>query len=692
MLPVRGRVCYADHVIRLRTVLLAFLALASAASARDGVLTNVAELRALPQTEAALGRPARFEATVLIYDCRGQPESPHHELVVHDGTAGIFVLWEGGPLELGAGEKVAVSGRTERGQFAPVVKADSVTRIGAGSLPDPRTVTMKDILSGREDCQWVEIEGIVRRSGVAEERLTLVLDVEGSRVPIRFTAIPNAVPSLGDLVEARVAVRGTVTGRFNDQGQMTAVRFFFSPNPSFVRLLHTPSDDPFTRPPTPLLDVRERAADLPPTRRLKVQGVVTHWWPDQSVFIAGEGQSLELRGDLTGPFEEGDTVEAVGFRETGEDGAYLEDSVVRRTGTAIALAPIEITAAGAAAGLHEAELVTLRAHFVDHASADDGEVLLFNADGTPFTARWIGRMASLRPGDAVRITGICTGGRLPAAFIRNGWQPGPFQILTRSSSDLRQLSWWTRERLLGLAGATAVVLAGALLWIATLRRRVHAQTGLIREQARETAALEERNRIARELHDTLAQGFAGTAFALEGIATNLAPGDHVRPQIEMALRMVRHSLTEARRSVMNLRAEALEDRNLSDALSETAARLVADHAVELRTDIMPPSVSLPPGSDNEIFRIAVEAISNALRHAKPDSIDLSLRDRDDRLLLIVRDDGAGFDPSAPPANGHFGLAGMHERARRIGAELIIESAAGRGTEVILSLPKALPHA
>ena len=207
------------------------------------------------------------------------------------------------------------------------------------------------------------------------------------------------------------------------------------------------------------------------------------------------------------------------------------------------------------------------------------------------------------------------------------------------------------------------------------------------EGVEQAAALEERNRIARELHDTLAQGFAGTAFALEGIATNLDPEDgRLRPQIEMALRMVRHSLSEARRSVMNLRANALENRDLASALDETARKLIAGQEIELRTQIQPLAAPLPPAVENNIFRIGVEAITNALRHGKPRVIEVRLQSENASVELLVRDDGAGFDPANLAAAGHFGVLGMRERARQMKADLEITTAPGSGCEVRLVVP------
>jgi signal transduction histidine kinase len=659
-------------------------------AAPDRELTSISDVRNLPQAEAARAYPVRLQAIVVFYDYRGKPGLEYHEIMVHDGKAGLFVEYMGGPLHLQSGEKVELRGCTARGQFAPTVKAETISSLGSENLPAARPVTMKDILSGREDCQWVEIEGIVQRQSIAEDRLEMTLNVAGTRVPVSFGNMPQVRPPFRDLAGARVSVRGVVTGLFNEQAQMTSVRLFFCPSLDFLEVKRPPDAEPFSRPVLGFEDaLGDAVGGAENDTRLKVAGVVTFQWRGHGVFLTDGFRGLMVKCAEAQDVAIGDAVEAVGFREPGKYRAFLQDGLLRRTGGAGPLtAARNIDAATALSGAFEGSLVNLRAQFVERMHASDEEVLLFDAGGTSFTARLhtgahtLGSV--LHPGDAVDVTGICTGEDLLGDFGKRGWQPGPFQILLRTPGDVSPISWWTRARLLTLVAASLGVLVLSLAWVGALRRRVQAQTAVIQKQVQQTAALEERNRIARELHDTLAQGFAGTAFALEGIATNLDPEDRrLRPQIEMALRMVRHSLSEARRSVMNLRADALESRDLASALDETARKLIAGQEIELRTQIQPLTASLPPAVENNIFRIGVEAVTNALRHGKPHVIEVRLQSENASVELRVRDDGAGFDPANLSETGHFGVIGMRERARQMKADLEITTAPGSGCEVRL---------
>ncbi|MBI4324399.1 MAG: hypothetical protein HY674_03975 [Chloroflexi bacterium] len=208
-------------------------------------------------------------------------------------------------------------------------------------------------------------------------------------------------------------------------------------------------------------------------------------------------------------------------------------------------------------------------------------------------------------------------------------------------------------------------------------------------QAQFSLVLAERNRIARDLHDTLAQGFAGIAFQLEAVATRLieAPAQ-AQQHLHLALNMVRHSLTEARSSVMNLRCAALENGDLASALSETTQQLMADQPAVVQLQTLGTARPLPLKVEAHLLRIGQEAITNSVKHARAGVIRIELNYLPKTVLLRVQDDGGGFDAQAPPpANGaHFGLLGMRERAKQMAARLEVKSNPGQGTEIVVEVP------
>jgi len=201
--------------------------------------------------------------------------------------------------------------------------------------------------------------------------------------------------------------------------------------------------------------------------------------------------------------------------------------------------------------------------------------------------------------------------------------------------------------------------------------------------------LEERGRLAREIHDTLAQGFVGISSQLDAVALTLnGHVDVARKHLDLARKMVRHSLTEARRSVMDLRASALEGHDLPAALSEAAPQWTAGSSVHIRVDVEGENRPLPEETEQHLLRIAQEAVTNAVKHARASQVRIHLAMANRKLSLRVADNGQGFeqDEAFSEVGGHFGLLGMRERAERLGGELELHSEPGRGTEVHVTVP------
>lgn len=201
--------------------------------------------------------------------------------------------------------------------------------------------------------------------------------------------------------------------------------------------------------------------------------------------------------------------------------------------------------------------------------------------------------------------------------------------------------------------------------------------------------LQERARLAREIHDTLAQSFVGISSQLEVVASELPPErTAARMHLDMARKMARHSITEARRSIVDLRASALEGQNLADALRSGAQVWTAGSGLGVDVDAPPSDAIFPDEVEQHLLRIAQEAVSNVMKHAKANRIWIHLSAEARVVSLAVRDDGRGFDlhDTFSPEEGHFGLIGMRERAERLGGEFRLTSKSGQGTQVEVTVP------
>jgi signal transduction histidine kinase len=215
--------------------------------------------------------------------------------------------------------------------------------------------------------------------------------------------------------------------------------------------------------------------------------------------------------------------------------------------------------------------------------------------------------------------------------------------------------------------------------------------------ARESAVLEERNRLASEIHDSLAQSFAGISMQLSAAARAMArKSDDALSHVERANEVARFGLSEARRSALSLRSNIIDESGLIEALHKLTQRsnipgLISCSFQASRVD----ENALSPQVQQDLLRIAQEAISNALRHAQPTEIKVSLRGNPSNLVLRVTDNGSGLARARQVGGGQgFGFANMRARAKNLGATLEIRSKYGQGTSVIVRLansPEARPH-
>jgi PAS domain S-box-containing protein len=205
-------------------------------------------------------------------------------------------------------------------------------------------------------------------------------------------------------------------------------------------------------------------------------------------------------------------------------------------------------------------------------------------------------------------------------------------------------------------------------------------------QNRQAAVMAERNRMARDIHDTLAQGFTGIIVQLEAAADATAQGlaGESAKHVDRAAQLARRSLQEARRSVQALRPQALEEKNLCGALEDLIQKATAGTALRVKFTVQGQPRAIPSEWEGNLLRIGQEVPTNALRHARASEFQAHLAFTPDALHLALRDNGGGFDPEA--THEGFGLVGIRERIEIMGGKLALESAAGQGTAFLIVLP------
>ncbi|MGW0820991.1 sensor histidine kinase [Streptomyces sp. NPDC002845] len=261
------------------------------------------------------------------------------------------------------------------------------------------------------------------------------------------------------------------------------------------------------------------------------------------------------------------------------------------------------------------------------------------------------------------------------------WQ----RFTTDGSVDVRALTGCV------LGTAVAVTIA---CYVATLDHESHKRQRLLDEltatQAERAAAerqagtLAERQRLAREVHDTLTQGFASIAMLLDAARDDLPRGSPAAPRVEQAMRTARDNLAESRRLVHALRPAPLDRTHLADAVRELTTRLADETGIEAYTVVTGQPAPTTPSTEGELLRVVQEALTNVRRHARAASVSLTLSYLDDVLAIDIQDDGVGFAPAARHVG--IGLATIRERIAALDGTLVVESAVGEGTTVAVTVP------
>ncbi len=274
------------------------------------------------------------------------------------------------------------------------------------------------------------------------------------------------------------------------------------------------------------------------------------------------------------------------------------------------------------------------------------------------------------------------------------------QASTREAGDNRGLLFHATVPLISQGQSLGIINVATDEWQflsaadLQLLSAVGAQVAVALERAQlfarsvELGAVEERNRLAREIHDTLAQGLTAITLQLETADALLEAGTppaRARPAVQQALALTRANLEEARRSVLDLRATPLEGRTLAEALAALVAEWSEQWPMPMEFEVIGGKHSLPPRVETSLYRIAQEALSNIVRHAAARQIALQLAVTPVHVRLTIEDDGHGFDSSQIP-KGRYGLIGLNERVHLLGGKLRLESSSGAGTRIEVTIP------
>jgi signal transduction histidine kinase len=374
----------------------------------------------------------------------------------------------------------------------------------------------------------------------------------------------------------------------------------------------------------------------------------------------------------------GTVVEVAGFAAVTPGKPILTNAIYRVVGQAPQPSATSVAGANVLTPENDATLVSMEGHFLSMLTSPTERVLVLKVGETVFDADLHAEVATealerIRPGSVVSVTGVYS----------YAWGPAPsFRLFLRSPEDVRVLAaapWWTLRHTAVMTGILAIGACVGSLWMRAIARRKRQQY---------QAVLNERTRVARELHDTVDQGLAGIALQLEAVAGSLQTSPEVaRQSLDVARRMLRYSQEETRRSVMDLRSQALETRDLPGALESLARQMTINTRAEAHVRVTGVRQRLDAAEEHHLLRIGLEALTNAVKHGHATRIDIELRFAPDATNLIVTDNGQGLEAGErPTAGAHFGLQGVRERVDKLGGLLAIDSTPGAGTRLAVMVP------
>lgn len=424
-------------------------------------------------------------------------------------------------------------------------------------------------------------------------------------------------------------------------------------------------------------NLRLLAPDVPSS--VTVQGVVTLTSPMLYIQDSTGGVAISSSHPHA-PLQIGDEIEVKGNAYLHDFSSELRDADIHILWSHTPVSPVAVAASQAATGALDAQYVQVQGRLDEkHEDSNGTEYLTLDDESQSFIAVITGsghsQQLHLKEKSKLRLRGICV------TDSRYTHDLTAFALLLPSSGDIEVLEgppWWSPAHIIELTlGVFLISIAG--------------MTGFFYvERWRMQAVLDERQRLAHEMHDTLAQSFAGLGFQLQAIRDDVKDGIDITPQLDLARDMVRDSHEEARRSISALRPEHLESVGLLSALEACARRMVSQSAsIEIQAVSEGNVQNIPLRVSDTLLRIGYEAIANAIRHARCSRLDISLAYGESSVEMTVRDDGRGFVVSSDSAG--FGIRGMHKRADSISAQFKIESAPGKGSavHVVAPLPPTL---
>jgi signal transduction histidine kinase len=641
---------------------------------------TVDSILSLPYDVAVKGGRAELKGTITLSSPKG--------LVLHDHTAGIWVdCRDGFKGNFAVGDVVTVIGTVGPGAYSPEIDYPTIQLNGHAPLPPSRKVSFEELSSGQQDAQSVAIEGLIRSVNLRNDALTTVPDASVFvTVDMTEGSVDVVLPTqyyerLIGLIGAKARITATALARKNDDRQSTGV-LLVVPDINDVTVLQPGPPDLFSTRMVPIGYLLQYGSHTDYFHRVRLRGTLTYYRQGHRFILQDGSRAIEVTPASSESLQVGDRIEAVGFPSSEAAGPVIHDAVIRRLGKGAPPDPIPITLQQALASRYRSCLVSFHSRLVRVISEPARTLLLVDSGHNLTVAELEANVALpawLRPGSDLRLTGIDMLTVEGGIDYLNYNETSPHSVLLlRSLDDISLISPatpWTQRRLLYVIGVLGILLTAFLVLLF--------YTQITRWKAEST--FRERERLASDVHDTLAQSFTGVGLQLQVIRRAITTGDpNLLHHVDTARDLVRFSHNEARKFLMPRGSPESLGEDLLSSLSESAQALVKNGQIQVEAHHTGHVRTIPRQARVQLFRIGQEAIANAIRHADTTRLVISIQYEDRLVRLKIVDDGRGFVMRGDLLG--FGIRGMRKRASEINADFDLVSVPGAGTTITVSVP------
>lgn len=599
---------------------------------------------------------------------------------VQDDSGAARIQWKSASLRNGCrvGDWVEITGAPLLAGGIPTIMANGVTRIGDGEMPEPKTFLTDGPQAPGLDGQWFELDGVVH--SIAKDGALLIMTRTG---PFEVRSGSTDLPQM-NLPDAQIRVRGILLE--------ASKRTLYFPSVRYLEIIEAPPADAFNIPLFSISTLQKIGNNSRISRRVKVAGVVT-CCRDNFIMVQDESGGIRVEMKPVLNLKVGDAAEVVGFPSEIESGIVLSEALLRPNDRRHLLTPRNLSSEDLVHSQNDNMLATVEAVLLEQRAGRNMQTLDVQAGQRVFRASLPeaqGRLPVITPGSRIQLAGVTVVQR--GESLSAGAVPlvGSLELLLRNPHDIVVIErppWWIWKHTVAVFGLVMAVLMGAILWIRTLRQRVEERTRELREtmgklekETRISATLAERDRLAGEIHDSVEQGLSAIVMQMEAAAKLVDQPEEITRYLLMAKNMAGFSRTEVQHAVWHLQSPLLQNSDLATALRRVAQEISAGDTPHVTVEMAGAAFELPSVVEHHLLRIAQEAITNAVKHASPKTISLTLQYQPEAVILTVSDDGSGFVPDAVSTEGgHFGLQGMRARVRKIEGELTLTSNPGKGT-------------